>query len=203
MRRVIIAGLLAAALWSPAARAGEAGDAVFAERGPWSVGEDGLHWSMRIDGPDSPGFLRIRDGSVQLHPIVDASDQAPALELVEKTDQRTRRIGPFPVSGGDPVLTFFLEQTTRDMASLTGGSPFYIRNRIRDALVEGGDMTRDGGTASASFRPFATDPNAGRMRGFDTLTLTFVMSDPHAPIRELRAETSGGPSPYSYRMALQ
>ncbi len=201
---------IAAALWlglsvltaSPVL-AGEAGDAVFAERGPWSLEGRDLNWTLHVEGPESPGFLRIDKGSVTLREGTDPSDRQPILQLVQKTDTRTRQIGPFPVSGGDPVLTFFLEQTARDMARLTGGSPFYIRNRIKDALFGGGRITREGEQSVASFQPFDGDPNAARMGGFDSLTLTFVLGDPRQPIRELRAETQGDQPGYLNRMALQ
>lgn len=201
---------IAAALWlglsllpACAVQAGEAGDAVFAERGPWSLDDTTLRWSLHVEGPEAPGFLPIDNGSVTLAETIDPSDQQPVLELIQQTDSRKRQIGPFPVSGGDPVLTFFLEQTTRDMARLTGGSPFYIRNRIKDALFQGGQITpTDGGTV-ASFQPFVTDPNAGRMGAFQTLTLTFVLDDPAQPIREFRAETQGAGPRYVSTMALQ
>ena len=205
MRKAIAAALWLglSALSAGHALAGEAGDAVFAERGPWSLGGQELQWSVHVEGPDLPGFLRIDDGSVTLAEVVDPSDQQPVLQLTQKTDSRTRQIGPFPISGGDPVLTFFLEQTTRDMARLTGGSPFYIRNRIKDALFRGGQIARQGEESVATFTPFAEDPNAARMKGFETLTLTFVLGDPKQPIRELRAETQGDMPGYVNRMALQ
>lgn len=201
---------IAAALWlglfaltvGPAP-AGEAGDAVFAERGPWSLEDRTLNWTVHVEGPEVPGFLPIRAGSLTLEQAIDPSDQQPVLHLVQKTDTRTREIGPFPVSGGDPVLVFFLEQTARDMARLTGGSPFYIRNRIKEAIFGGGRIERDGDRSVASFQPFAGDPNADRMGGFQTLTLTFVLGDPSQPIRELRAETLGEQPGYVNRMALQ
>ncbi|TBN52349.1 hypothetical protein EYF88_04430 [Paracoccus sediminis] len=185
------------------APAGEAGDAVFADRGPWTLNGQDLRWSLHVEGPEVAGFLPIDEGSVALTQAVDPSDQQPVLELIQTTDTRTRQIGPFPISGGDPVLTFFLEQTTRDMARLTGGSPFYIRNRIKESLAQGGQITRaDNGTV-ARFQPFTADPNAARMGGFQTLTLTFVLDDPKQPIRELRAETAGEQPGYVNAMALQ
>ncbi|MDQ1901233.1 hypothetical protein RAH32_12360 [Paracoccus sp. WLY502] len=205
MRKAIAAALWLglSALTTGHALAGEAGDAVFAERGPWSLDGQELQWSVHVEGPDAPGFLRVNDGSVILAEAIDPSDQQPVLQLTQKTDTRTRQIGPFPISGGDPVLTFFLEQTARDMAGLTGGSPHYIRNRIKDALFRGGQITRQGEASVATFTPFAEDPNAARMGGFQTLTLTFVLGDPKQPIRELRAETQGAQPGYLNRMALQ
>lgn len=208
MKRALAAALLAGFSWLSVvagAAAGEAGDAVFAERGPWSLDADGLGWSLTVRGPaDTPGFLPVADGSVTLTQTIDPSDQKPVLELVETTDSRTRKIGPFPISGGDPVLTFFLEQTTRDMAKLTGGSPFYIRNRIKDAVFRGGRFARTAETATATFRPFEDDPNAARMQGFQTLTLTFLLdSDSSHPIREMQASTEGDSPGYLNRMVLQ
>ncbi|MFC3167273.1 MULTISPECIES: hypothetical protein [Paracoccus] len=201
---------IAAALWlglsvltaSPALP-GEPGDAVFAERGPWSLEGKDLNWTVHVEGPDAPGFLPVDAGSLTLTQVTDPSDRQPVLQLVQKTDTRTRQIGPFPISGGDPVLTFFLEQTTRDMARLTGGSPFYIRNRIKEAIFGGGQIDRGGEESVASFQPFADDPNAARMGGFQTLTLTFVLGDPAQPIRELRAQTQGAEPGYVNRMVLQ
>lgn len=206
MRHAIAAALwlgLGASLAPVAAGAGEAGDAVFAERGPWSLDAGGLVWSLQVEGPEAPGFLTVDEGLVTLTETIDPSDRQPVLELTQRAGPRSRTIGPFPVSGGDPVLVFFLEQTARDMASLTGGSPYYIRNRMKDAVFRGGRISREGETAIATFKPFQDDANAGRMGGFDSLTLTFVLGDPAAPIRELRAETQGDSPGYSHRMVLQ
>lgn len=193
-----------AALGLPAnAGAGEAGDAVFADRAPWTLDQDGLTWSMHVEGPQVDGFLPVDDGRITLTEAIDPSDQKPVLQVVQKTDTRTRQIGPFPISGGDPVLIFFLEQTARDMARLTGGSPFYIRNRIKDAVFRSGQIQRDGQMATATFQPFAGDPNADRMGGFDTLTLTFVMDGAATPIRRMEARTQGEAPGYLNRLVLE
>lgn len=200
MAAVVLFGLL-----SPLpALAGPAGEAVFAQRGPWTDMNLPLEWSLHVDGPEANGFLTIRDGRIGLDLITDPSDGQPALQLSVTTDSRTRKIGPFPVSGGDPVLTYFLEQTTRDMARLTGGSPYYIRNRIKDALFRGGETEPDGAGLIARFQPFADDRNADRMRGFQTLTLTFRLEDePSRPIREMRAQTQGELPGYDQHLVLK
>lgn len=196
MRRAILGAACAALLGFSslhAATAGEAGDAVFAERGPWDLGDQTLTWQMTVEGPAAEGFRPVADGQVALTETIDPSDNQPVLQLTQTTEARDRRIGPFPISGGDPVLTFFLEQTARDMATLTGGSPHYIRNRMKEALFRSGDLARQNDALTATFTPFADDPNADRMQGFRDLTLTFVMADPAGPIRELRAETATAP----------
>lgn len=204
MKRAIAAALWLglAALSAQPLLAAEAGDAVFADRGPWDLGKDSLSYRMTVEGPAAEGFQPTADGALTLSEGVDPSDRQPVLELTQKTESRDRKIGPFPVSGGDPVLTFFLEQTARDMATLTGGSPHYIRNRMKDALFRGGEISRDGGVTTAAFQPFEEDPNAARMNGFQTLTLTFVMGDPTEPIREMRAVTDETPG-YRNELVLQ
>lgn len=223
LRKLAAAAMLAGAVVVTAAPtgagAGEANDLVFAERGPWALGDRQLTWKMVHEGPAAPSFIRIADGSVTLAEVTDATDGKPVLQLEQKTDTRTRKIGPFPVSGGDPVVVFFLENTARDMASLTGGSPYYIRNRIKDAVFRGGEVTRAGDVTTVTLKPFADDPNAARMHGFETLTMRFVLGpDPRAPIREFVAETAAPvappvppqmagqtipPAPYRHAMVLQ
>lgn len=206
MRHLIRAAGLAAALClaplAPAAAA-EAGDAVFAERGPWSLGDRRIEWQMRVEGPEAEGFRPVADGKMTLAEVTDPSDNAPVLEVTRDDGTRSRRIGPFPISAGDPVLTIFLEQTARDMATMTGGNPHYIRNRMKDALFRGGSLTRNGDTATAEFRPFADDPNAGQMNGFQNLTMTFVMGDPADPIREMRADTGEGGIDYRSSLVME
>lgn len=184
--------------------AGEAGDAVFAERGPWSLGAQQLVWTETVEGPEAEGFRAIENGRLSLSEIVDPSDGQPALQLVRQGGPRDVTIGPYPISGGDPVLTFFLERTARDMAALTGGSPFYIRNRMKEALFSGGSLLREGDTVEARFQPFAGDPNAARMQGFETLEMVFVIGGPKAPIREMVARTAGDDGPgYLNRLVMQ
>lgn len=203
MRKTITLAL--ALLLTPVAPvlAGEAGDAVFAERGPWTLGTSQMVWTQTVQGPEAEGFVPVEGGTITLSQITDPSDGKPALQMDHKTDKFDRKIGPFPVSGGDPVLTFFLERVARDTAAQTGGSPFYIRNRMKDALFQGGTLTRDGDTVQARFNPFDGDPNAERMKGFETLELVFTIGGPKAPIRELLAQTAGDTPGYLNRLVME
>jgi hypothetical protein len=188
-------------------RAGEAADLVFAERGPWRLGERPLIWALSQAGPEVEGFSPLGRGTVSLRQVTDASDGKPVLELTEKTARISRRIGPFPVSGGDPALTFFLETTAGDMAALTGGSPFYIRNRLKDALFRAGEVRHESGATVVVFAPFRADRNGDRMMGFQTLELRFALgSDPGQPIRSMAARTgplADGQPAYDSAMVLE
>lgn len=188
------------------ALAGEAGDLVFAERGPWDLSKGPLVWVIDQQGPAVEGFTPLGQGTITLREVTDPSDGQPVLQLDEATARINRKIGPFPVSGGDPALTFFLETVARDMAALTGGSPFYIRDRLKDALFRGGELTQTKGPRMAAFRPFSKDPNRDRMYGFDSLTLRFVLDEPGRPIRRMLAETgplAGDRPAYRNEMVLQ
>ena len=188
------------------ALAGEAGDLVFAERGPWDLSAAPVVWQIDQQGPEVEGFRPLGQGTITLSQVTDPADGKAALPLAEATPRITRKIGPFPISGGDPSLTFFLESVARDMAALTGGSPFYIRNRLKDALFRGGEVGTENGRKVAIFRPFADDPNRDRMFGFDSLTLRFVLDEPARPIRQMLAETgplAGGRPAYRNDMVMK
>ncbi|MDT1063200.1 hypothetical protein RM190_15090 [Paracoccus sp. CPCC 101403] len=202
LRLIALAGLLAA----PPAIGGEAGDLLFAERGPWDLSSGPLVWKLDQTGPEVEGFTPLGQGKLTLDKGTDPSDGKPMLQLAEETSRIKRKIGPFPVEGGDPLLTFFLETTTRDMAALTGGSPFYIRNRLKDALFRGGEIRKEDGKSVAVFTPFAGDKNKERMFGFDTLELSFTVADPKQPILRMAAKTgplAGGRPAYISEMVLQ
>ncbi|MHA6264440.1 hypothetical protein ACXYMO_14645 [Arenibacterium sp. CAU 1754] len=100
-------------------------------------------------------------------------------------DDKYRNLGSFPASVGNPIVMYFVETVVRDMAETAGGSPFYIRNRVKDALVQPAEienlnMDYDGQTISATsvvMRPFSADPNKEQMKGFGDLEVTVVMSD--------------------------
>jgi len=88
-----------------------------------------------------------------------------------------RGLGAFPASVGNPMIMYFVETVVRDMAESTGGSPFYIRNRVKEALIQPAEVTEGGEQTTVVLRPFEDDPNAERMQGFGELRLEVVMSD--------------------------
>lgn len=115
---------------------------------------------------------------------LDGSAPLKAKLKFEQGD-KYRNLGTFPASVGNPIIMYFVETVVRDMTESAGGSPFYIRNRVKEALVTPTDIvageTQFGDkmipTQTVILRPFAEDPNRDRMVGFGDLALTITMSD--------------------------
>ena len=92
----------------------------------------------------------------------------------------------------NPLLLYFLETTVRVMAEATGGSPYYIRNRIREALVASDLGAADGAEREVTLTPFAADPNRradGRVRRPEPSGCASIPGAP-ARILELSADTA-------------
>ncbi len=155
----------------------------------------------------------MRDsGDIALTFANDASEMA---HLEFRQDQKHRAMGVFPAGVGNPMIMVFYESTVRDMAESAGGSPFYIRNRVKDALiqpaeVETGEAMLDGEPVpvrTIRLRPFAEDPNRDRMQGFGDLVLSVTVSE-EVPGWYLRlvAETlpaTGGEAVYRSEMTFE
>ena len=118
-----------------------------------------------------------------------------------RQDGKYRRLGSFPASVGNPMIMYFYETVVRDMAEVSGGSPFYIRNRVKDALIQPSDIVEgevmvDGRSVpvrTIRIYPFLDDPNRDRMMGFGDLELRVTMSDAVPGwYMSLVAEASGG-----------
>lgn len=126
---------------------------------------------------------------------------AEMVMLEFRQDEKHRSLGTFPASVGNPMIMYFYETVVRDMAASAGGSPFYIRNRVKEALVQSsevefGEAIFDGKTVQTQtvrMYPFSGDPNIDRMQGFGDLELRVTMSD-EVPgwYMSLVAEASGG-----------
>lgn len=98
---------------------------------------------------------------------------------------RTVTIDSFSDAGGNPMLVFFLESVGKAVAKSTGGSPFYIKNRIVESFQRGTEtasveLVRDGETITADrivYSPFALEEKKDRLQNFATLELAFILSD--------------------------
>ncbi len=138
---------------------------------------------MRL-GPKDSGLHPIENGLVSLSVVGGETGGNEA--ILEMRDNGTlRNKTPFPVEAGNPLVMAFLESALRSMAQITGGSPFYLRNRIKESLRSGGQVMpttiaiddKSIPATRITFQPFRNDKNAARMGDFADLTLTFVVSD--------------------------
>ncbi|TVP69801.1 MAG: hypothetical protein EA339_14095 [Rhodobacteraceae bacterium] len=167
------------------AQAGEAQEQIFATGVLDAIALD-EHLVYRHDrqvGFSDERMRALENGRVELTMALDESGAREALVVLTE-DGRVRRLNPFPADAGNPLLMVFMETAVHGMAGITGGSPFYIRNRMRDALrgQDEGTQVRlvHAGTEITAerfhFRPFAQDPNRDRMGAFADLELQFVVS---------------------------
>lgn len=114
--------------------------------------------------------------------------------------EASRDIANFSPMNANPVLLYFLENVVRNVAAQTGGSPYYIKNRIRDSLVAA-DFSDAG---EVELQPFAKDPNAAKLGPYADLRLS-ISFDPETPARlfELKADTALGADGYTEHLTLQ
>lgn len=157
-------------------RTGALDDLVAASRD--SAGEVGLVYDRATQGTmEGPGPDSFRLNLDMVPP--------DSVELTLHQGEKTRGIGTFPASVGNPVILYFMETTLRDMAEKTGGSPFYIRNRMKDSLMREADivpvMVRLGDAEvearQITLHPFAQDDARDRMGRFAELELVVTVSD--------------------------
>lgn len=147
-----------------------------------------------------PALAPVEEGIVEvaLRPSERGEGREAVVSLHDGAAART--LDPIDAAAGHPLMMVFMETSVRSMAAATGGSPFYIRNRMRDALRsqdQGAPVEIEvGGQAVAGTRydffPFAGDPNAARMGAFSGLRIAFVVSK-EIPGGLARLETLAGP----------
>lgn len=152
------------------------------------------------DVPEAKGMTvaDVTGGGVRLE-IAGPDD----LRLVREVGGRAQPVGTFRSGVANPLLLYFLENNVRVMAEATGGSPYYVRNRIREALAAADLGAKAGGVREVALEPFAADPNRAQMGSFADLVIR-LRFDPDDPSRilELSADTPGGTDGYHERMTL-
>lgn len=161
-----------------------------------------LVYDRTVTNALAPDAATRDTGRIEL--TFEDSDVEAAL-LTFRQDGKHRVLGEFPASVGNPMILYFVETVVRDMAESAGGSPFYIRNRVKESLVAPAEVETGGGVSTVTLRPFEGDPNADRMQGFDDLALTVTMSeDTPGWYSELKAEVPGedGTPVYASTIAL-
>jgi len=204
-RLAAAAALALALLGTPVAATGAGTDLVFdtSQMAGLEAGRTLAYAHERV-APASIPEGDLEEGRIRLS--VEPHSKGLAAHVALEGNGRLRRLDPLPAGegAGNPVLLVFLEQVTRDIAKATGGSPFYLRNRVKDAFRAGGEVrpADDGAARVVRYRPFEADPNGDKLGAFGTLTLAFTLSEA-APGRFVALEAStGGESPV-YREAIR
>ncbi|CAM4001966.1 hypothetical protein PARU111607_00025 [Palleronia rufa] len=186
MRRIIAAGLaIALPLAAAAAETTTAYDLLFRNGTLDALDRDRALVYDRTVSNALNGTAADRDTGRVVLDIDQPADGPETVDMTFRKDGKFRGLGSFRASVGNPMIMYFYETTVRDMAESAGGSPFYIRNRIKDALT----VPQEVRTATADFdgttidvqrvtlKPFADDPNRDAMQGFGDLEMTVTMSD--------------------------
>ncbi len=111
----------------------------------------------------------------------DAAKRVADVDIFRGTQHR--EAGPFPVALGNPLALVLLEREAKEIAQLTKGSPFYIRNRMKEALmnakVEDIRLSYAGKDVPAwklDMAPFATDPHKEQLQEIANRSYSFVFS---------------------------
>lgn len=171
--------------------------------------EAALVYARDVEDPRRPEAAMRDSGRIEIGFEQDGDGPESAVVTFHR-DGKYKKLGEFPARVGNPLIMLFHEFMVRDMAENAGGSPFYIRNRIKEALVR--EVPVAAGTAvvggaevpvrRVTLKPFEGDPNAGRMGGFEALTMTATMSE-SVPgwYLSLVAEVPGEGGP-AYRSAI-
>jgi hypothetical protein len=140
----------------------------------------GLTYDRKIIMAGNPEFAQRNTGDVELEFVPD--DMA-SLRFVR--GEQHRNLGQFPATVGNPIIMYFVETVLRDVAQEAGGSPFYIRNRIKDALVQTAPIenatvpfgSQEIAVKKITLHPFEKDKNRDKMGIYAELALTFTMSE--------------------------
>lgn len=178
MRRIPV--LLMALLVAGRLGAVEPYDLIFKNGTLSDVAQTGLTYDRTVDIGGNPEYSARNTGQVRLE--FQPDDMA---RLQFQKDGKHANVGLFPASVGNPIIMYFVETVLRDVAQEAGGSPFYIRNRIKDSLVQDAPVedvlvTVDGAEVPAkrvTLHPFAEDKNRDRMGVYGDLAITVTMSE--------------------------
>ena len=99
--------------------------------------------------------------------------------------ERSRGLGTYPGSVGNPLIMYFLESVLADIASQSGGSPYYLRNRVKEALLRDAKVmpvslrhgNGDVAARKVTIRPLVNDKARKQMGRFSELALTVTVSE--------------------------
>ncbi len=127
----------------------------------------------------------IDEGSITIA-LIDGEEGKTQTEVTMRQGKGRRVLDRLPSDRGNPVFVTFLESSVSSVSFATKGSPFYIRNRIKEAFGTGGSVSEgtaeiDGEEVTVThieYRPFKGDRNARQMgKAFENLAIQFTLSD--------------------------
>ncbi|SHN15737.1 hypothetical protein [Roseibium suaedae] len=173
--------------------------------------KDVLTYGKDVSAKGRPDIGEKTSGTLRL---AFAPENMAELRFAPKGEESGpfRTLAEFPASVGNPLILYFVETVVRDMAATAGGSPYYIRNRVKASLLESVPVEtssqpylgKDVPVQKLILRPFKSDPNRDRMAGFADLVLTVTVS-PEVPgwYLDLTADTPGAEGEdQAYRLSL-
>lgn len=125
------------------------------------------------------------DETLAMKVEVEPTDAAKRVADVEiHRGDRIGEAGPFPTQNGNPIALVLLERDVRELAQLSKGSPFYLRNRVREHLATSTvEPTRFsfGGKEIEGWKmtmvPFAEDPNKDKLLELGARRYEFIFAD--------------------------
>lgn len=135
------------------------------------------------------------------------ADGQPVVDMRIEQDGNPAGAERFTGVPGNPILMVFLESVVRSVHEATGGSVFYLRNRIKEAMRAGfAQETRTENGAEAQvliLRPFEHDKNRDKLGPWADLSLEFALAEtaPGMFVR-LTATAGGAETPYVEEIAL-
>lgn len=127
----------------------------------------------------------VKDGSITIKRTESESGTDGTVVTINQNGGR-RELDRLPADRGNPIFVVFLESSVGSISFATKGSPFYIRNRIKDAFASGGEISEgsmeiDGAETAVThidYHPFKGDRNAAKMGvAFENLSMRFTLSD--------------------------
>lgn len=149
--------------------------------------------------PDGSDVEVITDGGLTIRIAAGASGGGTSAAVSFDEPDREVRLPAAPTSGGHPALLVFLESTVSSLSAISGGSPYYLKNRFIESFaqpvsVEPATVAFAGTEVPGErmlFRPFEGDDNADRLGALAELELVFVLS-PSVPGGLASASAEGG-----------
>lgn len=135
----------------------------------------------------------------ELQAAAGTEPQSREARMLRLEDGQRRETGRYPDVTFNPLVIVFLERDIAEMSRELKGSPYYLRNRIREALfdraeVQPASVALPGGDTAEGWRvvatPFAGDKNGDKLREYTAKRYEFTFSDAvPGGIAELRTAT--------------